>query len=180
MEEKNNNLQNKIAKESIFIALMILMKKKNLNEISITEITKKAGVSRMAYYRNYKFKEDIITNYLDELFAEYLNTILSYEKHDKYRDACLYFAYFRKHKELIINLINCKLTHLILDRYDKYLHSIFQNIVSERAYLPEIERHVINYIAGGLYKILIEWARSGMKESDEDMANIICSLVEMV
>jgi len=115
MVEKVNNLQNKLAKESIFIALMILMKKKSFNEISITEITKKAGVSRMAYYRNYTVKEDIITNYLDELFAEYFNTILGYEKHNKYRDTCLYFAYFRKHNELILNLIHCKLTNLILD-----------------------------------------------------------------
>ncbi len=32
----------------------------------------------MAYYRNHKSKEDIITNYLDELFVEYLNEIRNY------------------------------------------------------------------------------------------------------
>jgi len=46
---------------------MIIMKRKDFNEISITEITQKAGVSRMAFYRNYKSKEDIIINYIDAL-----------------------------------------------------------------------------------------------------------------
>lgn len=49
MVNKAANIQNIITKESIFTALMILMEKKNFKEISITEITKKAGVSRMAF-----------------------------------------------------------------------------------------------------------------------------------
>lgn len=57
---KNNMLQNRIAKESIFTALMILMEQKNFNEISITEVAKKAVVSRMAFYRNYNLMEDMI------------------------------------------------------------------------------------------------------------------------
>ena len=60
MEKRTNNMQNILTKESIFTALMILMEKKDFKEISITEITKKAGVSRMAFYRNYDEKEDII------------------------------------------------------------------------------------------------------------------------
>ena len=71
MVNKATNMQNMITKESIFTALMILMKKKNFKEISITEITNKAGVSRMAFYRNYNIKEDIITTYIDELLKEY-------------------------------------------------------------------------------------------------------------
>lgn len=176
MRTQDNNSQNKITKESIFTALMILMEKKNFNEISITEITSKAGVSRMAYYRNYKLKEDIIINYLDELFEDYVNKILSYEEPDKYKIACLYFAYFRKHEKLIMNLIDSNLTNLILDRFDKYLYFIFQNIVSNKAHSPEDEEYVIEYISGGLYKILIEWVKSGMKESDEYMGKLICDL----
>ena len=170
------NSQNKITKESIFTALMILMEKKNLNEISITEITNKAGVSRMAYYRNYKLKEDIVINYLDDLFEEYVNEILSHEKPVKFRDACLYFAYFRKHEKLIKNLIKSNLTHLILDRFDKYLYFLFRNNVSDKKYSPEVEKYVIEYISGGLYKILISWIKSGMKESDEYMGRLICDI----
>ena len=43
---------NRLAKECIVTALVELMKIKDYDAISITDIAKKAGVSRMAYYRN--------------------------------------------------------------------------------------------------------------------------------
>ncbi|MFA9378290.1 MAG: TetR/AcrR family transcriptional regulator [Lachnotalea sp.] len=84
MENKNNTLQNNITKESIFTSLMILMEQKNFKEITITEMTKKAGVSRMAFYRNYTVMEDIIICYLDELLQEYSMQILDFESIDNY------------------------------------------------------------------------------------------------
>ena len=44
---------NEICRESIQTALIRLMKTKELKDISITELTTLAGVSRTTYYRNY-------------------------------------------------------------------------------------------------------------------------------
>ncbi|MDR3598180.1 TetR/AcrR family transcriptional regulator [Clostridium sp.] len=174
MKRLDNNSQNKLVKECIFSSLMILMEKKNFQEISITDITNKAGVSRMAYYRNYKSKEDIITNYLDELFEAYLNEITNYEKIDTYQFTYMYFVYFRRHKKLITNLIKANLSILILERFDKYLHLIFEEILHNDS-SEKISKYEINYIAGGLYKVLIQWIDNGLEESDENMAKTICS-----
>ena len=176
MVNKNSNIQNMITKESIFTALMILMEKKNFKEISITEITKRAGVSRMAFYRNYNVIEDIITSYLDELFKEYSRDLSIYERKDGYESVCLYFAYFRQHDQLINNLIKSNLDNLIFERGVAYLHSFSKDIVCKKSYPPIKERYNIEFIAGGFYKVLIEWAKSGMKESDEDMAKMLYDL----
>lgn len=178
MLNKNNYLQNRITKESIFTSLMILMEQKNFREISITEIAKKAGVSRMAFYRNYNLMEDIIISHLDEFFEEYSKQILSREKINNYESACMYFAYFRKHNRLITNLNNSNLTNLILERCTGFLHSLFQDIMFMRSCSEEEDRYCIEFLAGGFYKVLIEWAKSGMKESDEDMAKIVCNLIK--
>nr|OTP12893.1 hypothetical protein A5888_003474 [Enterococcus sp. 9E7_DIV0242] len=71
MVNRMNSYRNAITKESIFTALMILMEKKDFHKISITEVTSKAGVSRMAFYRNYEILEDVITDYLTTFFAKY-------------------------------------------------------------------------------------------------------------
>lgn len=177
MGEGTKNIQNRLAKESIFTALMILMKEKNFNDISITEITKKAGVSRMAYYRNYNYKEDILAECLDQIFEEYLKEVVKYEKGDKYQQALLFFSHYRKHQELVKNLIKSNLTHLILESYDKSLCYLFRNVFSMDDYYEEHEDYIIEYNSGGLYKILIAWIKKGMKESDEEMAKILSSLV---
>ena len=57
---KHNENINKIVRESIQQALIILMNQKKFNDISITELCKKAGVSRMAFYNNYNSKDDLL------------------------------------------------------------------------------------------------------------------------
>ena len=61
---------NKIYKEYLFESLMILLKDNPFNKISITDIAKKAGVSRMTYYRYYKNKEDIIRVHINDIFSD--------------------------------------------------------------------------------------------------------------
>lgn len=176
MFDQDTNTQNKFAKDCIFTALMKLMGKKNFHEISITEITNKAGVSRMAYYRNYRSKEDIIIQYLNELFNVYLNEILMLEEINVYQFAYKYFSYFRKHEILIKNLVKSDLSNLLLERFDTYLQSIFEQILTYKNSFTEIKKYEVHFLAGGLYKVLVEWIQNGMVDSDEDMAGLIFEL----
>ncbi len=59
MAKMDNNTTNRLVRKCIFTSLMQLMEKKDFQQITVTEITGRAGVSRMAYYRNYTSKEDI-------------------------------------------------------------------------------------------------------------------------
>ena len=58
---KIKNESNRLAKECIVTALIELMKVRDYHSISITEITHKAGVSRMTYYRYFSSKEEILS-----------------------------------------------------------------------------------------------------------------------
>lgn len=62
---------NVFIKKCIAQALMKLLQKKELSAISITELTKVAGVSRMAYYRNFNSKEEIISSYCEIILQQY-------------------------------------------------------------------------------------------------------------
>ncbi|MCR5505964.1 MAG: TetR/AcrR family transcriptional regulator [Bacilli bacterium] len=64
MSKKGNGMR-ELASECLFIALLKLMDEKPYQSISITEICDKAGVSRMAYYRNYNSKEEILTKHAE-------------------------------------------------------------------------------------------------------------------
>ncbi|MGT2800801.1 TetR family transcriptional regulator [Streptococcus sp. zg-86] len=57
---QSNTEINQLTRESIETALLFLLEKKELKHISISELVKKAGVSRNAFYRNYKSKEEIL------------------------------------------------------------------------------------------------------------------------
>ncbi|MBO6016414.1 MAG: TetR/AcrR family transcriptional regulator, partial [Oscillospiraceae bacterium] len=59
--EENKRVKNEIAR-----AFFALLRQKQADDISVTEITAKAKVSRMAYYRNFQSKMDVIDFYLQE------------------------------------------------------------------------------------------------------------------
>ena len=58
------NAAHELSVDCIYTALLQLMDTKPYSEITITDITKKAGVSRMAYYRNFTDKDDILLSRL--------------------------------------------------------------------------------------------------------------------
>jgi AcrR family transcriptional regulator len=175
--DKNMNSKNTLAKESIFTALMILMEKKDLSDISITEVTKKAGVSRMSFYRHYAILEDVITDYLDELFKDYSVKILKGSSAYDKESLCLFFAYFREHNGLVKNLIKSNLSNLILVRFIDFFHMLSKNVVCNEVHSPIHEKYFIEFAAGGLYKVLIEWVKTGLKENDMEMADICYTLM---
>ena len=62
---------NQLVKECLYTSLMLLMEQKEFQNITITDIAKKAGVSRMAYYRNYETKEAILEERAEKAFQEF-------------------------------------------------------------------------------------------------------------
>ena len=60
---QSNQESNHLTRESLETALLYLLQKKDLRKISITELVQTAGVSRNAFYRNYKSKEEILSRH---------------------------------------------------------------------------------------------------------------------
>jgi len=176
--KKDKNSENFIVRESIFSALMQLMEKEKFDAITITEITTRAGVSRMAYYRNYKDKKEIILSYMDELFETYWKNIYN-KPQDDFQSACLYFNYFRENKKLLINILDSGLTQFVLEKHNLYLQTIFKDLYNHITLESKKEKYVIDFLSGGLFKILISWAENGMEESNEYMAKIVCELMTL-
>lgn len=174
MPFKNN--ENQVVRESLICSLFQLMSQKHFNEIKISEIALKAGVSRMAYYRNYTVKEDIITDFWDRLFENYKAEIVEKNLSDE-EAAVLYFSYFRKYAFQVQQLITAGMQNQIHFKYQVYMDEIFNSIFKYHS-LSESEKHFkYSFIGGGLNSIVITWASRGMVETDEEMALMVTDLV---
>ena len=70
-----------VAEERIALALLELLNVKPFDRISITEITEKASVSRVSYYRHFSSREDILlkhcTYVLDSIVEGFRSGIIS-------------------------------------------------------------------------------------------------------
>ncbi|MDR1539281.1 MAG: TetR/AcrR family transcriptional regulator [Clostridiales bacterium] len=176
MNESYPHSQKKLSKDSIFIALMKLLEKKSYNEITITQITKLAGVSRMAFYRNYQTKEDIIKDYVDALLHEFIDSIGLIEDAEKYKVTLLYFSFFRESKEFIKVLIKTGLTHIFYEQLCASIADLFKTQEDKIRDDPAITNYISQFIAAGLFRILMEWIKNGLVEEPEIMAAFVCEI----
>lgn len=60
----DNIEKNRYVRTAITEALLDLLAEKELDKITVSEITAKAEVGRVSFYRNYKTKEDILKQHL--------------------------------------------------------------------------------------------------------------------
>ena len=169
---KMKNESNRLAKECIVTALIELMKVRDYHAISITDITKKAGVSRMAYYRNYTSKEDILNTYMDEVGISIHEKISMMNTREEIFD--YYRALFEQlgsYRDVGITAYRAHLGELILQNINKNMAMTFPP--SEESTAAKY-RHL--YLAGAFYNVFIEWLKNGRAEDCEEMARMCCSL----
>ena len=167
-----HNESNKLAKECIVTALIELMKTRDYASITITDLAKKAGVSRMAYYRNYTSKEDIISKFADELGASIHEKLASlFPKAGVFDYFYELFDQLGAYNDLVLTAFKGGLGELIHTQITKNMALTFP---PESNSLLDRYRHV--YLAGAFYNIFIKWLENGRTESVADMARLCCSL----
>ena len=64
LKERPYNRQVERTRLWIFEALMLLLDEKPYNKIAVSDITKKAGIARQTFYRNYSDKDDVVSEHL--------------------------------------------------------------------------------------------------------------------
>lgn len=158
----SNEESNKVTREVIQISMIKLMGKMPFEKITVSDITKHAGVSRAAFYRNYESKEALVEEICKSVFNE-LDASIKSERYHKKRKVW-YADFFRTIKEYN------EYFRIYLDAHLQ----ISDQVVLEALYPSSSvqERYMNTAREGAFISILTDWFRSGMQETPEEMAQI--------
>ncbi len=155
-----------------------LLKEKSMANISVSEIVKLAGLSRMSFYRYYQTKDDIVRQYIDDSFLEFMKELASNLDKDVQVSAVLLFSYFRSNKIQMKTLIEQGLFYLFFESFSRFLQE-FNIVIDSQPNVPEEHIHYYyQYTSGGILNLIEGWIRGDMKESDEEMALILRKIKE--
>ena len=158
----NNEQKNTYVKKQITATLIDLLKKKSLPEISISELTDKAGISRVSFYRNYQSKEDILKEESNRLIKEWGKL---YESNPESAPETLFpslFDFYRDHREFYTTLYNAGMSSIMME-----------TIVGTIQITPDmnnLEAYIKSFWAYGIYGWLLEWIKRGMPESGKELS----------
>lgn len=143
-------------------ALLYLLKKKEYKDISITEICKKAGVTRMSFYRNFESKEDILRKKVQKVTDNFLEeSAISYREDTLRGYFVKLFTHMEHQKELCTAVYQAGLIHLVKDEFDRVFLQVHKY---------EYNHYKSSFLAGGIFNVFLVWFVNGCKESPEEMA----------
>ena len=171
MKKGRPSASNRLARECMVTALMQLLENRPLSTITVSELTAKAGVSRMTFYRNYSSKEDIFARHLQDILEEYrAESVYLHigERAYSFPHMLHCFQYFNAHRDFLNCLFQSGLSGLFLSALEDYVLSRWQTDPDDPA-----QYYALRAFSGALFSVYIAWSNRGAKETPEEMAAML-------
>ena len=113
--KRNNEESKRTTREAIKDALFILMKNRDYEEIRITDIIRKSGVSRSAFYRNYHTRDEVLLDGIGDM-NDLLIQNFSQDVEENWRN---YIQIIRKNRAKFELLIKAHREWFLLDNLNR-------------------------------------------------------------
>ena len=151
-------------------ALFELMKRKNIEKITVDELCETGGIGRATYFRNFKSKDEITTAYFIMKWREY-------EKKHKLKEHKLNDIYrVRRYFEFCysMRMIN---DLIFAQGHQGAILSAYETIMTDSDTDTIVDNYETYYMAYGLFGILIKWAKSGYDKTPQELAEIVVDII---
>ena len=155
--------QNEIDKK-ITNALLSLMEEQEYDSITVTDIVKRAGTSRVTYYRHFNSKEDVILRFFTmtkDRFVEQIKIDENEVPSNNELAIMALFLYFKANIKANRSLRKAGLDGELL----KFLSNEFLENLPVR-----LDKYVAYFVAGALYNVLINWLDNDCEDSIEEIS----------
>lgn len=175
MTNKSNSRLAQQSKEWFSEALLRLMEHKKFEDITIKELAEKAGLDRKTFYRNFDAKEDILNLYLDHACQDYISNLKKESVLTTYTVAKAYFLTCKMHVPFLCLLDANGLLPLVLEAFDQYLPELHRMFEDEQSADNPVyySDYALSFYTGGFWNLSVKWIRNGGKETPDEMAQII-------
>lgn len=164
------------SRSCIYSAMRILLNEKPFHKISVSELTKKAGVGRATFYRNFTELEDVLRQHCKDLFKLYRIyksehcTISSYEEKEEGEGLIEFFDFWKTHYDMIEILVISGRQQILND----FMESLSQEDLREMMEIKgmsDVDRtYFLTIIRSMLVGVLLQWISRDRIESSEELS----------
>ncbi|MBQ6304541.1 MAG: TetR/AcrR family transcriptional regulator [Clostridiales bacterium] len=159
-----NGLIAEQSKKTIAKAMLKVMKIYDYKEITVTQITQEAQVSRKTFYRHFRDKDEVLKHLFDSLYQECISSITNRGIHHYWDVVQCFFDFWEKHSETLKLMNQSNLLPQLFEESYGRSFEVFRSVKSEdiaehyKAQLP----YLLAYSIGGMNSMLIKWIENGM------------------
>lgn len=173
-EDRRIRKTKKLLRESLFT----ILEKKNINSITVTELTKLADINRSTFYLYYNDVLDMMDKIQNEIYEVFYDTVASaYDADNDIEKTVGYikkFLDFCKDNEKVCKFItrnDCN--NKLFDRIEKSVQRIVPDSESHYDKENDPRYYLTTFALNGILHVIIKWMNDGMKIPSEDMARFL-------
>ena len=156
-------------------ALLELLKEKPYQEISISELSMKADLSRRTFYRLFNSMDEILLFHIHDLWAKKSDELYSSSDKSYLHTSEFALHFWYENKELTILLYQNGLVSIMQQFINEISLEIYHAQKGNRklAKKPEALEYALSYSSGGVLNIIWTWASKGMDKTPEELMSLL-------
>ena len=157
----DNEQKSSYVRRSITRAMLELIAEKPLAQISVIELTERAGVGRVSFYRHFASREDVLRSESDRLLREWG------ERFEQSPDAAFeamflhLFDFFLENRAFYQAVWDAGLSHVVADT--------IVGVIGQHEESDAAVAYGKAFWAHGIFGWIDEWIRRGMREDGRTM-----------
>lgn len=166
---QNKTRRSRFTRMCIGEAIIALMKTTEYENIRISDIAKRSGISRMTFYHYYDSKLAALTDYLHEIILQYLRESRKNSnigKFQEYEHILFSLNFFDRYADFFLVMARAGLYSILINGINEFMTSHFASGHKSSLY-------GLYYYAGALLNTFLKWEENGKRESVEKIAEII-------
>lgn len=164
--------QNEQTKYNFAKSIKKLMLTQTLDKITVTDIVKLSGMTRQTFYRNFQDKYDLVNWYFEKLADKSFRQI---GESSTLREGLIKkFTFILNDKVFFIQAFHSK-DYNNVENYDyECILEFYKQLIQKKmGEVPENILFLLEMYCHGSITITVEWAIHGMKESPEEIADLL-------
>jgi len=173
LKQKPLNMNAQRSINIIVETLIDLLKEKKFSAISISELTKKAGLVRNTFYAHFENKEDVLSYYMYQIFRRRISEALGDRDIHGLVFELLYFEIWAEHTDLLEIFKSNDLLYL-LSQFGERFNLICEEFdIFGACQVSDLSKPYVDmFYADALASIVKRWMQTGQKENPEELVKI--------
>lgn len=169
-----------ITKKAIADSVKELMKKKDLQKISVADIVERCGINRQTFYYHFKDKYDLV-NWI--YYNEVVSAVVHYRMMENWSDVVLnVLKGMQKEKAFYINALSVSGQNAFQDYFfdvtKNLLLTLIESVMDEKLITEEDKNFIAEFYTYGLVGVVLQWAQRGMKQPPEQIVQRLSRLID--
>lgn len=168
-----------VADEAIYDAFFLILKEKELDKITVSDVIKKAGIVRSTFYNHYDNIPDLIVAIEDKTIQDIFSLMETFHPKDD-RDMCrsyfLAICNYTRTNPFLANLLSNPRGDAFFEKTITMLHRYVTKVThnTEPAHANKMEfSYMIASTIGSTIGVLHKWTRENFQAPAEVIADIL-------